>query len=303
MTPTASVKKFFPIFLTFLVSISANRFFMPTACEPIPTWMRPGAQLEYMGKISEIIFYDKSMIPELLLGISKEVTDNDLGIVFLFLKEDADVYLTIHVEDVNSSHCFLKVTLKIGLYSSTKDLLVELSTRRVTMLDGAPLGQTTIWIPPCKVEDRIPIVGEENSTVLAEVYELDSWNTVQGLQDVLTLFLDVGDLHEVSFYSGMMLTPLEAQSIEHFHSRVNRYDADTFIMIEGTIDEDALLSAFNIVSFLMERFRLVSANIDLGPQNLFVALLRLLPHVILITTILVAIVFLVFIKKKGGRPQ
>lgn len=302
MTPSSSFKRIFAIFL---ISISVNRSFILATCEPIPIWIRPGVQLEYIGKASEFVFYDKLMIPKSLLNVSKEVLDKDSGIVFLFLKENKDVYLIIRVEDANSSHCLLKVTLKIDSYSSTNDLLVELSTRKVMMINGTPLGWTTLWIPPCKVGDRTPLVGEGNSTVFAKVHELNSWNTIQGLQDVLTLFLDVGDSHQVSFSSGMMLTPLEAQSIEHFHPRFNRYDADTFILIEGNLDEDALLSAFGIVSLfpMEERFRLISNSIDLGPQDLFTVFLRLLPYIILVAIILAVIVYFVFIRKKRGEKS
>ncbi|MEM2087969.1 MAG: hypothetical protein QXF52_04765, partial [Thermoproteota archaeon] len=161
-------------------------------------------------------------------------------------------------------------------------------------------GKTIIWIPPCGLEDRIPYVGQGNSTVFAKAKDIFPADTIQGVQDVLTLSTE-NETEVESLSTDNIPTPLEVQSVKHFFPRTNYYDADTFIMIDGDIDEDAFLSAFNIVGFFMgERFVLKSTSIDLGPQNLFIAFFRLLPYIILVTTILVIIAYFVFIKKKKG---
>ncbi|MEM2100618.1 MAG: hypothetical protein QXP45_04720 [Thermoproteota archaeon] len=238
------------------------------------------------------------MIPEALLNISG--VDRDSNASFLSFNGKINVHLSIFIEDINNSLGFFKVTLRIGSYSSTRELFVNLTTRQVTLPDGTLLGKTIIWIPPCGLEDRIPYVGQGNSTVFAKAKDIFPADTIQGVQDVLTLSTE-NETEVESLSTDNIPTPLEVQSVKHFFPRTNYYDADTFIMIDGDIDEDAFLSAFNIVGFFMgERFVLKSTSIDLGPQNLFVAFFRLLPYIILVTTILVIIAYFVFIKKKKG---
>jgi len=73
-------------------------------------------------------------------------------------------------------------------------------------------------------------------------------------------------------------------------------------MISGRLNEDAILSAFNIVS-LSTSFKLVYTNIDLGPSNLLVALLRSTPYIILVATIMVVTIYFIFIKKKKSKKH
>ena len=217
-------------------------------------------------------------------------------------REDVNGRISLLVKDMDGSIGLFEVTLTIGSYSSTKNLLVDLSTRQVTLSDGTPLGQTTIWIQPCKTGDRIPFIEQGNSTIFGEASEIFHMDTIQSIQDAI--MLDASE-HQWKGYVGSYfnISPIETQTIKHFKPRGNFYDADTFIMIEGIFDEDAFLSAFGIASFLSEDFKLVSTNIDLGPPNLLVALFRSIPYIILVAAILVAIVYFAFIKKKKGRKS
>jgi len=71
-------------------------------------------------------------------------------------------------------------------------------------------------------------------------------------------------------------------------------------MVTGNLDEDAILSAFGIVT-AGDFFKLVYTNVDLGPQNLFITLLRLLPYIILVAIILITTFYFVFVRKRGSR--
>ncbi|MEM1548215.1 MAG: hypothetical protein QXN75_03725 [Thermoproteota archaeon] len=230
------------------------------------------------------------------------MTEASINSSILFFKEKVTARLTILIEEVNNSLGLFKVSLKIGSYYQTRELLVNLTTRQVTMLDGTPLGQTIIWIQPCSLGDRIQYVGQGDSAVFARVKESLSEDTVQGVQDVYSLYIGGEEVELVISSNTTLLNPLNSQSIKHFIPRVNYYDADTFIMVRGTIDQDAFLSAFNIIMFsFSEEFRLVYTNVDLGPQNLFAVFLRLLPYIILVAIILAVIFYFVFIRKKRGR--
>lgn len=259
-----------------------------------PFWARRGAQFEYEGRISHIVFYDVSKIPKELL----DTTETSVNSNFLFFKEKTTVCLSILIEEVSNSLGLFKVSLKIGSYYQTRELLVNLTTRQVTMLDGTPLGQTIIWIQPCSLGDRIQYVGQGDSAVFARVKESLNEDTVQGVQDVYSLYIGGEEVELVISSNNTLLNPLNSQSIKYFIPRVNYYDADTFIMVRGTIDQDAFLSAFNIIMFsFLEEFRLVYTNVDLGPQNLFIFLFKSLPYIILVTTILIITTYAIFIKK------
>ncbi len=270
-------------------------------CTPIHPWARPEAQFEYEGRTSLIVFYDKSMIPEILLNLSELGSDSNAS--FLSFNDKINVRLSILIEDINNSLGFFKVTLRIGSYSSTRELFINLTTRKVTLPDGTLLGQTIIWIPPCGLGDRIPYVGQGNLTVFAKAEDVFPADTIQGVQDVLALRTE-NETEVESLSTNNIPAPLEVQSVKHFFPRKNYYDADTFIMIDGNIDEDAFLSAFNIVGFFMgERFVLKSTNVDLGPPNLLITLLRLLPYIIPVLIILTVIFYFVFVRKRRDRKQ
>lgn len=226
-----------------------------------------------------------------------EVLRSDSNIDGLSFKEEIDVKLLLLVEDVNGSTGLFKVTLIVGPYASTKNLLIDLSSKQAALPDRTPLGQTTIWIQPCKVEDRIPFVGQGNTTVFAKASEVSPRDTIQGVQDCIVL--DVSE-HQWKGYVGLYfnLSPPETQTIKFFNPRINYYDADTFIMTEGDVDEDALLSAFGIAGFFGRSFKLTSTNIDLGPPNLLITLIRLLPYLVPLAILLIVFIF---IKKKGMR--
>lgn len=270
---------------------------------PAPYWMEHGSYLEYGGRISHIFFYhllfNKTTIHKQLFSIAGvEVLRSDSNIDGLSFKEEIDVHVSLLIEDLNGSTGLFKVTLTVGPYNSTKNLLIDLLTKQVTLPDGTPLGQTTIWIQPCKVGDRIPFVGQGNTTVFAKASDVSFRDTVQSVQDCIVL--DVSE-HQWKGYVGVYfnLSPPETQTIKFFNPRINYYDADTFIMIEGDIDEDALLSAFGIAGFFGRSFKLTSTNIDLGPPNLLMTLLRLLPYLVPLTIFLIAIIYFILIKKRG----
>jgi hypothetical protein len=291
-------KSLFP-FPLFLILLLVSGFTTLIICTPIHPWARHGAQFEYEGRTSLIVFYDKSMIPEVLLNLSGLGSDSNAS--FLSFNDKINVHLSIFIEDINNSLGFFKVTLRIGSYSSTRELFINLTTRKVTLPDGTLLGQTIIWIPPCGLEARIPYVGRGNLTVFAKAEDVFPADTVQGVQDVLALRTE-NETEAESLSTNNIPAPSEVQSVKHFFPRTNYYDADTFIMIDGNIDEDAFLSAFNIVGFFMgERFMLKSTNVDLGPPNLLITLLRLLPYIILVAIILAAMIYFVFVGKKKGR--
>lgn len=289
------------LFLFLACSISAINIYCQR--NPVPFWVKNGTKLEYAGEVLRITFYNASMISEPLLQIFGTVMSKDSNITTLTCEEKKDIRLSILVKDINNSIASLKVNLTIGSFSSAKDLKVDLLTRQVTLLDGTPLGQTTIWIQPCRVGDKIPLIWQGNSTIFGKASEAFSIDTIQGVQDAF--ILDVSEHQEkgyVGIFFNTTLTPLEAQTIKHFSPRINLYDSDTFIMISGRFNEDAILSAFNIVS-LSTSFKLVYTNIDLGPSNLLVALLRSIPYIILVTTILVVTVYFIFVRKKKSKKH
>ncbi|MBO3799631.1 MAG: hypothetical protein FGF52_01025 [Candidatus Brockarchaeota archaeon] len=218
--------------------------------------------------------------------------------------EEVPARISLVLKELEDSTGIFQVTLEIGQYSSTLSLRVDLETRDVYLLNGTYLGKTIFWIPPCKKGERFPYVGQANSTIFATAYNVLSLSTPQGVQDIL--FVDASE-HQGRGYIGIIgnevITPAEAQSIRHFSPRINLYDADTFIMIEGDIEQDAFLSAFGIVYFSGGDFKLVYTNIDLGPQNLIgvftgILLLFVLPSVVVASVIAY---YLRFRRKKKGR--
>jgi len=292
---------FFAIFFISLLLIDGFTFI--TVYSSTPFWIRSGTRLEYVGETSFINFYffNLSKTPEPLLKVPEvRIFGGNSSMVRLFFENKIETRLSILVEELNGSTALFKVRLEIGSYSSTRDLLVNLLTREVWSLDGFPLGQTTIWIQPCKTSDRIPFVGQGNSTVFAKTSEIFYMDTAQGIQGVFILGSADHEEEYVGLYLNTTLTPLEVQTVKHFHPRIIFYDSDTFIMVEGEMGEDAILSAFDIVD-LDTYFKLVSTNIDLGPQNLFIALLRLLPYIILVAIILITTFYFVFVRKRRSR--
>ncbi|MEM2886094.1 MAG: hypothetical protein QXF24_08410 [Thermoproteota archaeon] len=266
--------------------------------------MRNGAQLEYAGDVYFVDFYtfDKSMIPVQLLNISGvRVQGGNSSMVSLLFEESVGYRLSVALKEVNGSIGLFEVTLEIGPYTSTRDLRVDLSTRQTMSFDGAPLGQTTIWIQPCEKGDIIPYVGQGNSTVFADVSRLSiPMETPQGLQDVLKL--DTIESQSIG-YEGINLstkiTPVEAQSTKHYHPRSNFYDADTFILVKGAIYEDAFISAFGIIGSGFVKIELVSTNINLGSPNLLFELLQLSPYIGLVAIAAVTFTYFFFTKRRN----
>jgi len=269
--------------------------------------MERGSYFEYRRRVSHIFFYhsllNKTTIHKQLFSIAGvEVLKSDSNIDGLSFNEEMDVSVSLLVEGMNDSTGLFKVSLTVGPYTLTKNLLIDLLTRQVTLPDGTPLGQTTIWIQPCKVGDRIPFVGHGNTTVFAKALEVSPVDTIQSVQDCIVL--DVSE-HQRKGYVGLYfnLSPPETQTIKFFNPRINYYDADTFVMIEGDIDEDALLSAFGIAGFFGRSFKLTSTSIDLGPPNLLITLLRLLPYLVPVATFLIVLIYFIFIKKRRVRTE
>lgn len=297
-------KLFFYLFLI-LLSLSP----LITACKP--AWTRNGARFDYETRIREIYFYffDDKLIPQALLSTpgSKILSNGSSARVIVQLGEfgeEVPARISLVLKELEDSTGIFQVTLEIGQYSSTLSLRVDLETRDVYLLNGTYLGKTIFWIPPCKKGERFPYVGQANSTIFATAYNVLSLSTPQGVQDIL--FVDASE-HQGRGYIGIIgnevITPAEAQSIRHFSPRINLYDADTFIMIEGDIEQDAFLSAFGIVYFSGGDFKLVYTNIDLGPQNLIgvftgILLLFVLPSVVVASVIAY---YLRFRRKKKGR--
>ena len=294
MKPFIPFLKSIFLFMMFFL-FSTSEFIMLNTSDSPPFWARLGAKLEYEGYVDSVYFYNKSMVPKPFLNMSGVNLEGNYSIILLSFEEKMNVHLSLFIENITNSIAFFRIILKIGGYSSMKKVLVDLSTRQVTLPNGTLLGQTIFWIPPCSKGDTIPFVGQENSTVFIEISDLSFKDTIQGVQDVYLI-------RTKSQKAGVSkpITPTEAQSIEYFFPRFIYYDADTFILIEGKIDEDAFLSAFGILRF-GEDFKLVSTNIDLGPQNLFIALLRLLPYIILVAIILITTFYFVFVKKRRSR--
>lgn len=197
------------LFLFLACSISAINIYCQR--NPVPFWVKNGTKLEYAGEVLRITFYNASMIPEPLLQIFGTVMSKDSNVTTLTCEEKKDIRLSILVKDINNSIASLKVNLTIGSFSSAKDLKVDLLTRQVTLLDGTLLGQTIIWIPPCRVGDKIPLIWQGNSTIFGNVSEAFSIDTIQGVQDAF--ILDVSEHQEkgyVGIFFNATLTPLEA---------------------------------------------------------------------------------------------
>ncbi len=193
-------------FSIFLSSLFICAFLLLNVLGYNAPWMKEGARIEYAADVDYISFYffDKSMIPEILLNLpGVNVDGGNSSIVSLSFEGGIGCRLSLVIKEVNNSIGLFEVTLEIGPYVSKRDLWVNLSTRQVTSLDGTPLGQTIIWIQPCGERDVIRYVGQYNSTVYAEVtHSPIPIETPQGHQDALDL---VAVEHQSHGYEGIRL--------------------------------------------------------------------------------------------------
>ncbi|MGQ9479560.1 MAG: hypothetical protein ACUVQ0_06080 [Thermoproteota archaeon] len=267
--------------------------------------MKEGLYLDYEGSVSDIYFYffNESLIPKPLLNISgsKILGGNAIGTILRF-ERGTPVRISLFLKKLNGSLGIFETTLKIDTYSSTVDLQVNLTNRDVFLLNGTCLGKTILWIPTCKEGDVFPYVGEGDLTVFATALDGPTLETPQSLQD--SLMIDASE-HQSRGYVGIpggeIITPLEAQSSKHFSPRDNFYDADTFIMLRGDIDQDAFISAFNIIHVSAGDFILMDTNADLGPPNLIAVLLGLVINIIPIAIIILVVFYFTFMKRRRGR--
>jgi hypothetical protein len=232
------------------------------------------------------------------------VIGGNTSIVGLVFKDKVPISLSIVInKNINNSLFILEAHLQIASYSSTKILIVNASSRDVFTNDGRYLGKTMFWISPASKGDLVEYVGRGNSSVLAEVISSTPEDTIQGPQDVVAL--QTLPIYQTSGkYIGIdrksKIDPSDTQTAEHFHPRINYYDADTFVMIKGEVSEDAVLSAFNILDIVAPNgVSLTYTNIDLGPPNLLVVLTESTPYVILVLIIVVTIVYFFFMKRKA----
>lgn len=253
-------------------------------------WLSNGTRIEYAGEVTYITFYsfERSTVPEQLLRLTDvDIIGGDSSMVSLFFKKGEDCSLSLLVKEVNDSLGLFEVTLSIGPYVSTKSLWINLRTRQVNSSDGMLLGQTTIWIQPCGVGDRISYIGQGESAVFANLsHKSLPVETPEGPQDALCPIL-VNTPEYEGINPESKYTPTEVQSIKYFHPRYVCYDADTFILLEGLMFQDALLSAFGIMDFV-SILKLVYTNVDLGSPNFMFTVIQLSPCVALV--ILIALV-------------
>jgi len=102
----------------------------------IPYWVRRGAQLEYASEaiINDILFYsfDVATIPEeLIKAPGAKMYGGNSSMVSILFEEPVYAHLSITIKDVNNSTGVFEVILRIGPYSSKKDLYVGLLTSHV----------------------------------------------------------------------------------------------------------------------------------------------------------------------------
>ncbi|MEM2940265.1 MAG: hypothetical protein QW304_01755 [Thermoproteota archaeon] len=282
--------------------------------------MKEGIRLDYETEetLIDVNFYfsNVSMIPEALRDNPYVTAMGGDGSAYIVIEREKPIHIRLSVIllEIRGNRGLFNVTLEIDSYSSSRELLVDLQERDVFLLDGTPLGKTTIWIPPCKGGDEIRFVGSGDSTVFANIsgpfifLELESlsltefFNYLQDpkkFQDSLIL-----DVPTASKYQGIhfdeKISPVERQSIKHFETRQNVYDADTFILVRGNnMDGDAFLSAFDIL-VISQGLRLTYTNIDLGPPN-WLALIGFLLIPAIIIILIIGIPLYMLRKRKRKR--
>lgn len=276
--------------------------FLMSLAGPTPVWAEAGARLDYDGELSNIDFYffNRSEVPDQLLNTEgATIIGGDSTRVGLLFEHEVPARLSLVIEEMQGQTGVVRTTIKIGAYSSSTTLIVDFSKREVSSLDGSPLGQATLWIWPCGNGDTIRFVEHGNSTVFAKVSLSDrAMSTVKGPQD--TLILTTTGERMTDIPPNMSITPTEAQSDRFFIQRLNHYDADTFVMIDGFLDEDPFVSAFGIMT-LSGVFSLVDTNIDLGPANLLVLLVWISPYFVLILTIVGSVAYFWSAKKRAMK--
>jgi hypothetical protein len=273
--------------IVIILTLDASIFLLlPDNDSAIPfPWMKEGTRLAYEaeGTLIWINFYfsNTSMIPEGLSGnpYIKAMGGDGSAYVIIESEEPIHIRLSVILLEIRGNRGLFNVTLEIDSYSSSRELLVDLQERDVFLLDGTFLGKTTIWIPPCKGGDEIRFVGSGDSTVFVNISGPFIFLELQSLTDFFNYLQDPGkfqdslilDVPTSPKYQGIhfdeKISPMERQSIKHFETRQNVYDADTFILIKSSnMDGDAFLTAFDIL-VLSQSFRLTYTNIDLGPPN------------------------------------
>lgn len=272
---------------------------------PFP-WMKEGIRLDYEAEETLICvnfyFSNVSMIPEALRDNPYVKAMGGDGSAYVIIKSEEPIHIRLSVIllEIRGNRGLFNVTLEIDSYSSSRELLVDLQERDVFLLDGTLLGKTTIWIPPCKGGDEIRFVGNGDSTVFVNIsgpfifLKLESlsltefFNYLQDpekFQDSLILDVPTSPKYQ-GIHFDEKISPVERQSIKHFETRQNVYDADTFILKESSnMDGDAFLSAFDIL-VISQGLRLTYTNIDLGPPNwlAFIGFL-LIPAILIILII------------------
>jgi hypothetical protein len=252
----------------------------------VPSWVREGADLEYRAYISGIdFFYNEFSIPRCLMDLEgATLVGKNSSMAGLVFQSQVESCLSLAVEEMNETFAILNATLRVASYTCSTNLMVNISSREVFSPDGAYLGQTTVWISSIEQGRVLPFVGKGDSTVYVDCINSSfPIDTSEGPQDTIIL-RTLPEYEKGVEYKGILrssrIAPFEAQTVEHFHPREDYYDADTLVLIEGNISEDAILSAFGIIN-LIGYASLVYTNIDLGPPNLLPILIRLCPYIIL----------------------
>ncbi|MGB9896143.1 MAG: hypothetical protein ACPLN2_09630 [Thermoproteota archaeon] len=273
-----------------------SMFLSIVSTEPVPPWVKKGTVLVYEGEASSITFFNRSLIPKQLLNLPGVSVTGGSAIVSLYFNKSEPIRLLLVVNKVEGTMGLVNVTLEIGPFSSSTNLTVDFSKRDVFLMKGVPLGKTIIWIPPCKNGDIIQYVGDKTSAVFASVSSsYASRLTPKGRQDALSVST-IDDKYEGIFLNKSMTTT-EAQSSKYFNPRINYYDADTFVLIDGRLDQDAFISAFGII-LLNTFFHLTYTNIDLGPPELLSTLVYILSYVVLVVAIIGVPLYVFLIRKK-----
>jgi hypothetical protein len=190
-----------------------------------------------------------------------------------FKHEGSEAIFQWNCTNINQGNAEINVTLTYGQHTLSAQVYVNLDDRNVTLPNGAYLGKTYLWLVSTPANEETVQLTDGETVV---VRYLGSVNTPQGFQ----------------------------QAYDGRKGRLGGiYDLDTGVLLQSLFTNEPTLLALNVSDpGYSGTSGITATNIDLGPRDLLMEIILLLPYVLpIIALILLSALVVRQLRKRAKR--